>query len=104
MQVSQQEPRQDRRHLARNPTGKGGRQPGQSGNPAGRESAASRRARIAAMVEQWVAELGGKVGAAERILLTRAAELTVMRHPRQAEQAVRVANSISKLLAQAGFH
>ena len=74
-----------------------------SGNPDGRERIAQRRERIAAKVEGWIAELGGKVGAAEREMLQRAAELS-MHKPRRNEDAVRTANTISKLLAQAGFH
>jgi len=54
-------------------------------------------------VDGWVAELGGRVGAAERELLQRAAELSMLK-PRRNEDAVRTANTISKLLAQAGFH
>jgi len=77
--------------------------PGVSGNPDGRERIAQRRARIAAKVEGWVAELGGKVGAAEREMLQRAAELS-MHKPQRNEDAVRTANTISKLLAQAGFN
>jgi hypothetical protein len=93
---------QVRPHPARNPTGRGGFQPGISGNPAGSESAAARRARVAAKVETWVQELGDKVGAVERDLLQRAAEMSLLR-PRRHEDLVRVTNTISKLLAQAGF-
>jgi hypothetical protein len=49
-----------------------------------------------------VAELGGKVGSAEREMLYRAAELSMLR-PKRNEDATRTANTISKLLAQAGF-
>ena len=76
---------------------------GVSGNPKGSITAAERRARIAAKVDGWVAELGGRVGAAERELLQRAAELSMLK-PRRNEDAVRTANTISKLLAQAGFN
>jgi hypothetical protein len=76
--------------------------PGQSGNPAGRLSRAEQRARIAALVEGWIAELGGKVGSYERDLLTRAAELSLL-HPRRNEDAIRTANTIARLLGQAGF-
>ena len=75
---------------------------GVSGNPRGSESAAARRARVAAKVEVWVKELGGKVGVLERDLLQRAAEMSLLR-PRRHEDLVRVTNTISKLLAQAGF-
>jgi hypothetical protein len=75
---------------------------GVSGNPRGSESAAARRARVAAKVETWVQELGSKVGAVERDLLQRAAEMSLIR-PRRHEDLVRVTNTISKLLAQAGF-
>jgi hypothetical protein len=76
--------------------------PGVSGNPAGKMTAAERRARLDRMVEDWVAELGGRVGSAERMLLRRAAELSLVR-PHRNEDHVRTANTISKLLAQAGF-
>jgi hypothetical protein len=77
--------------------------PGRSGNPAGRMSRTEKRARVTAQVEAWVAELGGRVGTAERIMLQRAAELSML-HPRRNEDATRTANTIAKLLAQAGFH
>jgi hypothetical protein len=76
---------------------------GVSGNPRGSETAAQRRARVAAKVDAWAAELGGKIGAVERTLLQRAAELSLLR-PRRVEDMTRVTNTISKLLAQAGFH
>src|SRR5262249_9224128 len=76
--------------------------PGQSGNPAGKMSAAERRARLDAMVNDWGAELGGKVGTAERMLLRRAAELSLVR-PHRNEDHVRTVNAVSRLLAQAGF-
>jgi hypothetical protein len=76
--------------------------PGVSGNPAGKMTAAERRARLDGMVEDWVAELGGRVGTAERMLLRRAAELSLVR-PHRNEDHVRTVNTISKLLAQAGF-
>lgn len=75
---------------------------GTSGNPRGSIPAAERRARIAAQVEGWIAELGGKVGSYERGLLQRAAELSLL-HPRRNEDAIRTANTIARLLGQAGF-
>src|SRR5438128_6524854 len=79
--------------------------PGISGNPRGAESRAARQARIVARVAEWAAEWGGveKLSAIERDLLRRAAELELIR-PRRHEDAVRVANTISKLLAQTGFN
>jgi hypothetical protein len=76
--------------------------PGVSGNPGGKLSAAERRSRLDHMVEQWVAELGGRVGTAERMLLRRAAELSLVR-PHRNEDHVRTVNAVSRLLAQAGF-
>jgi hypothetical protein len=79
--------------------------PGQSGNPAGKETAAAKRARVQGMVAGWVAELaalGVHAGTAERLLLQRAAELSQVR-PHRNEDHVRTVNTISKLLAQAGF-
>jgi hypothetical protein len=57
------------------------------------------------MVEGWVSELaeqGIRAGTAERLLLRRAAELSQVR-PHRNEDHVRTVNTISKLLAQAGF-
>jgi hypothetical protein len=79
--------------------------PGVSGNPRGSLTAAERRARLDAMVANWVselAELGIRAGTAERLLLRRAAELSQVR-PHRNEDHVRTVNTISKLLAQAGF-
>lgn len=76
---------------------------GVSGNPKSSITTAERRARIAAKVDAWVAELGGPVGSAEREMLWRAAELSML-HPRRNEDMVRTTNAIGRLLAQAGFH
>jgi hypothetical protein len=79
--------------------------PGVSGNPKGSLTAAERRARLDRMVEGWVSELaeqGIRAGTAERLLLRRAAELSQVR-PHRNEDHVRTVNTISKLLAQAGF-
>ena len=77
--------------------------PGQSGNPAG-QSKAIRLSRRDALVDKWTAAIGGpsKLTAAELDLLRRAAELSMVR-ARTAEDAVRVANSISKIMAQCGL-
>jgi hypothetical protein len=79
--------------------------PGQSGNPRGRLSRAEQRARVASQVAEWATELaalGVRVGAVERGLLQRAAELSLL-HPRRNEDAIRTANALSRLLSQAGF-
>jgi hypothetical protein len=76
---------------------------GVSGNPAGR-SVAAKRARLDAIVSAWCAPFGGMeaLKKVELDLLYRAAELQ-LRRPTKAEDAVRVANTISKILAQVGF-
>jgi hypothetical protein len=77
---------------------------GTSANPRGRESYAARRARRERIVAEWAAPFGG-VGVlkpAEVVLLDQAAELS-LRRPRTAEDCVRIANSISKLMAQCGL-
>jgi len=78
--------------------------PGQSGNPRGRESKASRLARREATIARWAEPYGGvaELKPAELDLLHQAAELSLMR-PRTVEDQVRVANTISKILAQVGF-
>src|SRR5262249_15054346 len=76
--------------------------PGQSGNPRGRLPKAEQRARVAAQADAWAAELGSKVGSYERGLLTRAAELSLLPR-RRTEDAIRTANTIARLLGQAGF-
>src|SRR6516165_2036056 len=78
--------------------------PGQSGNPCGRESKASRLARREAIIARWAEPFGGiaALKPAELDLLHQAAELSLMR-PRTVEDQVRVANTISKIMAQVGF-
>jgi hypothetical protein len=75
-----------------------------SPNPRGRESKASRLARREAIIAEWCEPHGGiaVLKPAERDLLHQAAELSLMR-PRTVEDQVRVANTISKILAQVGF-
>jgi hypothetical protein len=76
-----------------------------SGNLKGSLTAAAKRARLKDIVDGWIAELvalGIRAGTAERLLLQRAAELSLVR-PHRNEDQVRTANTISKLLAQAGF-
>jgi hypothetical protein len=78
---------------------------GRSGNPKGSLTAAEKRARLHSIVEDWVAELaqlGVRAGTVERTLLQRAAQLSLVR-PHRNEDQTRTANTISKLLAQAGF-
>ena len=77
---------------------------GVSGNPRGRESKAARLARREAVIAAWAEPYGGiaTLKPAELDLLHQAAELSLMR-PRTVEDQVRVANTISKILAQVGF-
>jgi hypothetical protein len=77
---------------------------GVSGNPAGRESRASRDVRIADRLEEWVAPFGGRAvfNAAEIVLLRQAAELSLRRW-RTADDQLRIARTISKPLAQVGI-
>jgi hypothetical protein len=77
---------------------------GTSGNLRGRESAASRRERIADRIETWTAPFGGLAAfnAAEMTLLHQAAELSLRRW-RTADDQLRIARTISKLLAQVGI-
>jgi hypothetical protein len=78
--------------------------PGVSQNPHGRESKATRMARRDAILAEWAAPYGGVVALrpAELDLLRQAAELVLIR-PRTAEDKVRAANTVSKILAQVGF-
>jgi hypothetical protein len=77
-----------------------GFQPGQSGNPAGRESRAARAVRIEAKARELAQEFGGydALSPVDRVLVTQAATL-LLRRPKSAEDVVRVANSIQRLLA-----
>jgi hypothetical protein len=76
--------------------------PGVSGNPVGRESREARHARRARLISEWAAPFGGMavLQPAELDLLHQAAELALRKQPRKAEDAVRVANVISKILQQ----
>ena len=78
--------------------------PGQSGNPRGSESKAARKARIAAIIAEWVAPHGGTAafGAAELALLNRAAELSLLR-PRNPLDGIRAANTVARILALLGL-
>ena len=73
--------------------------PGQSGNPAGRESAAARRERLNRKVSEIVAEFGGHLSPFGMDLAKSAAEL-LMRRPVDVNQQVRVANAISRIYAR----
>jgi hypothetical protein len=77
---------------------------GVSQNPRGRESKAARQARREAVIAAWAEPYGGVAALkpAELDLLYQAAELSLVR-PRTVEDQVRVANTISKILAQVGF-
>src|SRR5262249_60971909 len=73
-------------------------QPGQSGNPRGRISRAEQQACREATVRELAAELGlDAPSASERILLDQVADL-VQRRARTAEDAVRIANSVDRIL------
>jgi hypothetical protein len=77
---------------------------GVSGNPAGKESRAQRRQRVEQLVEAWAAPFGGVdvLTPAELQLALTAGELSLSQ-PRRHEDLVRRANTISRLLAQAGL-
>jgi hypothetical protein len=80
---------------------------GTSQNPAGKESKAARQARREAIIREWAEPFVGGMAMlqpAELALLHQAAEL-VLRNPRMrtAEDAVRCANTVSRILAQVGF-
>jgi hypothetical protein len=74
--------------------------PGQSGNPRGRESAAAKAARIEHLAQELALEHGGwgAMSPCDRVHLEQAATLLI-RKPKSAEDAVRVANAIQRLLA-----
>jgi hypothetical protein len=78
--------------------------PGVSGNPGGRTGRAAHRARIEAIIAAWVAPAGGvnRFNAAELSLLHTAAELTLTRS-RIAEDKVRAANTVEKILRRCGL-
>jgi hypothetical protein len=73
--------------------------PGVSGNPAGRLSNKARAERIEAKARELAVEFGGyeQMSPVDRVLLTQAATL-LMRRPKNAEDVVRVSNSIARLL------
>jgi hypothetical protein len=76
-----------------------GFQPGQSGNPGGRLSNAERQRRIEAQARELAVEFGGfeVLSPVDRVLLMQAAAL-LLRRPKSAEDIVRVANSVQRLL------
>ena len=90
MQLLEQQPQQPRRR---------GFQKGQSGNPAGRLSAAARRALVLARAHELAAELGGyeSLSPIERTLIDRAADL-LLRKPRRYDQCVRRDNLVNRIL------
>jgi hypothetical protein len=73
---------------------------GQSGNPAGRPSRAKRQARIEAKARELAAEFGGWDGLStvDRVYVEQAAALLI-RRPHSAEDAVRCANAVGRLLS-----
>ncbi len=73
--------------------------PGKSANPAGRPSRAEKQARIDAKARELAAELGGweKLTIVDRVRLEQCAALLV-RRPTSAEDAVRCANAVDRLL------
>jgi hypothetical protein len=77
---------------------------GVSQNPRGRETKAEREARRDAIIAAWADPFGGVavLRSAELTLLREAAELSMCK-PRNSEDRVRHANTISKILAQVGF-
>jgi hypothetical protein len=80
--------------------------PGVSGHPHGRESKAARTARRERLISRWCEPYGGvsALEPAELDLLHQAAELHLRNiRARKAEDAVRIANCISKILAQVGL-
>jgi hypothetical protein len=77
---------------------------GVSQNPRGRETKAEREARRDAIIAAWADPFGGVavLRSAELTLLREAAEVSMCK-PRNSEDRVRHANTISKILAQVGF-
>lgn len=76
-----------------------GFQPGVSGNPRGRMSAAERRALIEAKAAELASEFGGmsRLSAGSRALIEQAATL-LLKRPRNGEDHVRLSNSVARLL------
>jgi hypothetical protein len=89
MQAPEQSPQQ-RSH---------GFKPGTSGNPGGRLSNAERERRAEAKARELAIEFGGfdTLSPVDRVLITQAATL-LLRRPKSAEDLVRVANSLQRLL------
>jgi hypothetical protein len=81
-----------------------GFQPGKSGNPAGGETRAVKEARLAGIITAWCQPYGGitAFNPAEHTLIRQAAELS-LRHKRTADDHLRIARTISKLLMQVGI-
>jgi hypothetical protein len=80
--------------------------PAVSGYPHGRESKAARTARRERLISRWCEPYGGvsALVPAELDLLHQAAELALRNvRARTAEDAVRIANCISKIMAQVGL-
>jgi hypothetical protein len=80
--------------------------PGASGYPHGRESKAARTARRERLISRWCEPYGGvsALEPAELDLLHQAAELHLRNiHARKAEDAVRIANCIAKIMSQVGL-
>jgi hypothetical protein len=91
MQSPEQTPQQRRPY---------GFQPGRSGNPAGRLSNAQKQALLAAKAAELAEEFGGinNLTTVERTMVEQAATL-LCRRPRRADDLVRCANAVQRLLA-----
>jgi hypothetical protein len=74
---------------------------GVSANPYGREGRARRQQRIDGLVTEWSG--GRALEPVQRDLVRRAAELFLYARPRTIEEQSRVANTIGRLVAQAGL-
>ena len=73
--------------------------PGQSGNPAGKQSVAAHRATVLAKAHKLAEPLGGfeNLNAIEQTLIERAADLALTR-PRRHDERVRTANIVNRIL------
>jgi hypothetical protein len=100
MQTTEQEREQSRGRRGGNPSWVRG----VSQNPRGRETKAEREARRDAIIAAWAEPFGGVavLRSAELELLRQGAELSMCR-PRNAEDRVRHANTISKIMVLVGF-
>src|SRR5262249_12697555 len=97
MQIPEQEREQ-------RPRGNPNWKPGVSQNPRGRETKAQRLARRDAIIAAWAEPHGGgEVPRSAGVELPRIAAEVSMCRRRNAEDRVRHANSISRILAQVGF-